>query len=113
VRVLITTLKKIFFWNYARNTWQWDLLCVVCLIFIFLTPKDWFKNGERPAAIEHQNAVITKVVLAPEVVANEQDKSNIEQQVRAITGRVDARILGVRKLVGADGRTLGFEVDIQ
>jgi len=113
VRVLLTTLKKIFFWNYPRNTWQWDLLCVVILIFIFLTPKSCFDNGERPRAIPHQSPVITKVVLTPEVVANEGDKSHIEQQVRTLTGRADAKVMAVRKLVSNDGRLLGFEVDIQ
>lgn len=86
---------------------------MVILIFIFLTPKSWFDNGERPRAMPHQSPVITKVVLAPEVVANEADKSNIEQQVRVITGRKDAKVMAVRKLVHQDGRILGFEVDIQ
>lgn len=54
-----------------------------------------------------------KVLLAPEVIASEQDTLKIEQQVKAITGRSDAKVLGVRRLVGDDGRTLGFEVDIQ
>jgi len=113
VRVLLTTLKKIFFWNYPRNTWQWDLLCVVILIFIFLTPKSWFDNGERPGAIVHQSPVITKVVLPPEVIANEEDKLKIEQQVRAFTGRSAFKVLSVRRLVRDDGTTIAFEVDIQ
>ena len=86
---------------------------MVCLIFIFLTPSRWFTNSERPTAIAHQNPVQMKVVLAPEVVASELDTSKIEQQVRAITGRSDAKVLGVRRLIGDDGQTLGFEVDIQ
>jgi len=53
------------------------------------------------------------VFLGPEVVVNESDTSQIEQQVRSRTGRSDARVLGVRKVVGDDGRTRGFEVDIQ
>lgn len=61
----------------------------------------------------HQSPVITRVYLGPEVVANEADKSDIEQQVRAVTGRADAKVMAVRKLVNADGQTLGFEVDIQ
>jgi len=113
VRVLLTTLKKIFFWNYARNTWQWDLLCVVCLVFIFLTPKGWFDNGELPQAIAHQNPVPMTIVLSPEVIASEADTSRIEQQVRVVTGRSDAKVLRVRKVVGDNGRTLGFQVDIQ
>ena len=86
---------------------------MVCLVFIFLTPPRWFDNGERPRLVEHQNPVPTKVVLGPEVVANESDTSKIEQQVRLITGRTDAKVLRVQKVVGENGRTLGFEVDIK
>jgi len=86
---------------------------VVILIFIFLTPKRWFDNGERPRAIAHQSPVITKVVLPPEVIANEEDKLKIEQQVRVLTGRSAFKVLSVRRLVRDDGTTIAFEVDIQ
>ena len=86
---------------------------MVILIFIFLTPKSWFDNGERPRAMTHQSPVITKVVLPPEVVANEADRLKIEQQVKAFTGRTAFKVLAVRRVVGDDGSTIGFEVDIQ
>jgi len=111
VRGLLTTLKKIFFWNYARNTWQWDVLCVVCLIFIFLTPKEWL--GERARNMEHQRPIATKVFLKPEVVVNEADRGQIEQQVRVLTGRSSVEILAVRKVLDTNGRTVSFEVDIR
>ena len=85
---------------------------MVCLIFIFLTPKSWFDNGERPSALAHQSPV-QRVLLGPEVVASETDTVKIEQQIRAMTGRGDTRILAVRKLVNGEGKTVGFEVDIQ
>src|SRR6187455_239641 len=84
VRGLFTTLKKIFFWNYARNTWQWDLLCVVILIFIFLTPKEWFTSGERAQSMVHPSPVALTLILRPEVVGNEGDKSKIEQHVKTL-----------------------------
>jgi len=113
VRGLLTTLKKIFFWNYARNTWQWDLLCVVILIFIFLTPKSWFSSGERAQGTVHQSRVVTTLVLSPEVVGNEEDKSQIEQRVKALTGRTNVEVLEVRRIPDAEGRTRSFEVDIR
>lgn len=36
------SVKSVINWNYERASWQWDLLCLICLIFIFLTPKWWF-----------------------------------------------------------------------
>jgi len=113
VRGLLTTLKKIFFWNYARNTWQWDILCVVILVFIFLTPKSWFSGGERPVGVEHQSPIAKTLVFEPEVIENEEDRVRVEQQVRARTGSPDAQVLTVRKMVGADGKTLSYEVDIR
>ena len=113
MRGLLTTLKKIFFWNYARNTWQWDVLCVVILIFIFLTPKSWLSGGERPKNKEHQSPVARTVVLSPQVVQNEADKGQIKEQVRRLTGQSNVEVLGVRRVVGPDGGTISFEVDIR
>ena len=113
VRGLFTTLKKIFFWNYARNTWQWDLLCVVILVFIFLTPKSCFSSGERASGTGHQSPVVATLVLSPEMIVNEQDKGQIEQRVRALTGRTKVEVLEVRKVLDPEGRTLSFEVDIR
>ena len=113
MRALTATLKKIFFWNYARNTWQWDLLCVVILIFIFLTPKSWFSASERAGNTLHQNPVVRTVVLSPEVIDNEADRGRIEQQVKSLTGRTKVEILDVRKRVDSDGKTRSFEVDIR
>jgi hypothetical protein len=112
VRGLFTTLKKIFFWNYARNTWQWDLLCVVILIFIFLTPKDWFSSGERAQGMMHQSPIKT-VLLSPEVVGDERDKAQIAERVKALTGRTEVEVVDVRKVLDANGRTRSFEIDIR
>jgi len=110
---LLTTLKKIFFWNYARNTWQWDVLCVVILIFIFLTPKSWFSGGERSQAKEHQSPIVKTVLLSPEVVGNEQDKARIQRHVQLMMGRDQVEIVEIRKVVASDGRIVSFEVDIR
>ena len=113
MRGLFTTLKKIFFWNYARNTWQWDLLCVVILIFIFLTPKSWFSIGERAESKVHQNPVVRTLLIDPELIGNERDKGQIEQLVRARTGRSNFEVLAVRRILDPEGRTRSFEVDIR
>ena len=35
---MIRLLSKIFFWTYPRGCWQYDLICLAILAFIFLTP---------------------------------------------------------------------------
>jgi hypothetical protein len=110
---LLSLLRKLFFWNYARNTWQWDVLCVVILIFIFLTPKSWFENGERRGLPAHQNSIVSTVLVGPELIENAEDKGHIEQVVRSFTGRREVQVLNVRRVVANDGQIRGYEVDIR
>ena len=106
-------LKKIFFWNYARNTWQWDALCVVILIFIFLTPKSWFENGERGRVSAHQSTAVKKVFVGAELIDNAEDRPKVESVIRTFTGRPEVQVVNVRSVVDKDGKTLGYEVDIR
>ena len=109
----MNVLRKLFFWNYARNTWQWDVLCVVILIFIFLTPKSWFEKSERRVSFAHQSPTASTVLISPELIENAQDKGQVEQVVRTFTGRNDVQVLNVRKVVDKDGKARGYEVDIR
>lgn len=86
---------------------------MVILIFIFLTPKSWFLSGERAQSMVHQSPVAATVVLNPEVVVNEEDKGQIAERVKALTGRSAVEVLAVRRVRDREGRTLSFEVDIR
>jgi hypothetical protein len=110
---LLDVLRKMFFWNYARNTWQWDVLCVVILIFIFLTPKSWFENGERQRLNAHQNPAVSIVYISPELIGNADDTAQVTRVIRGFTGRNDVQVLKVRPVLGEDGKTRGYEVDIR
>ena len=110
---MLAVLRKLFFWNYARNTWQWDVLCVVILIFIFLTPKSWFESGERRALSAHQSPVATTVVVGAELIENAGDSGQVELVIRRLTNRPQAQVLNVRSVTGSDGKTRAYEVDIR
>ncbi len=109
---MLNLLRKLFFWNYGRNTWQWDALCVIILIFIFLTPKSWFENSERRAAFAHPNPTISTVWVGSEVVENAEDKVRLEGRLRQLTGRKQLRVINVRKMTNEQGAVQGYEVDI-
>ena len=86
---------------------------MLILIFIFLTPKWWWDSSERPRNIGHQSAVGRTLVLGPEVVLNEADRSQIKERVKALTGRSEVEVVDVRKVTDSGGRTVSFEVDIR
>ena len=107
------TIKRIFLWTYERNTWQWDTLCALILVFIFLTPKSWFEGSERGAGLKHQSPVAATVFVSPEVVENQKDRQRLRDHLRAISGRSNAEVGPIRKVVDGEGKTVGYQVDIQ
>ena len=110
---ILQTIKKAFLWSYERNTWQWDVLCVLILSFIFLTPKAWFTNGERKGRGGHPKDAVSTVIMNREVVENQKDNGALEERVRTLTGRPDAQVVGKRPRVDSAGQTVDYEVDIK
>lgn len=55
-------MKRIIFWDYERGTWQYDLMCLLIVAFIFLSPKGWSNNGISSATDPPGKAVQAPVV---------------------------------------------------
>ena len=102
---LSNTAKKIVFWNYQRTSWQWDVLCVLILVFIFLTPKSWFQNSEfRPQRT---------VIISAELVGAQEDRGIIERRARELAGRPDGQVKTITPIRDSAGKLIGYEVDIR
>ncbi len=114
---MFSALKKIVFWNYRRTAWQYDVLCLLILAFVFLTPKTWFDGGELRNKAEHQNSVSPAVVLpvseGGDALSGESDMSEIERRARAVSNRPDAQVEAVRARRDASGQIVAYEVDIR
>ena len=59
MKIILITLKKTLFWSYERGTWQYDLLCVLILAFIFFTPNELFHKDGTAASHSGQAAGIS------------------------------------------------------
>ena len=40
-------LKRFILWDYPRGGWQYDVMVGIILAFIFLTPREWFRDQAR------------------------------------------------------------------
>jgi len=103
------TVKKATFWTYPRTSWQWDVLCVLILVFIFLTPKSWFENS----AYQRTHMTQATVVVDTDVVGTQLDKSEIEGRARQKAGRPGGQVRVLRELYDTSGKLIGYEVDIR
>ena len=49
-------MRSTVFWSHRRGSWQYDIICVLILAFIFLTPRTFFGDQPRtPVAREVQS----------------------------------------------------------
>ena len=103
------TAKKIAFWTYPRTSWQWDVLCVLILVFIFLTPKSWFENS----AYQRTHMGQATIVVNTDVVGAQLDKTEIVRRAREKVGRPGAQTTVVRELHDESGKLIAYEVDIR
>jgi hypothetical protein len=44
-------LKRFLLWDYARTSWQYDLIVALILAFIFLAPRDLFRDQPKAASV--------------------------------------------------------------
>src|SRR5579864_2704919 len=47
----LSGVKRFLFWDYPRAGWQYDVMVGLILAFIFLTPRDWFRDQPRASSI--------------------------------------------------------------
>jgi hypothetical protein len=98
------TLKNIILWRYERASWQWDLLCFLIILFIFLTPKSWFDKRE-PLATQTSRLIVKAKDFSP-------DRKEMEKRVREETDNPNAEIIKLNERADASGEIF-YEIEIR
>ena len=96
MKIILTTLKKILFWSYERGSWQYDIMCVLILAFIFLSPNRIFQSRVSAAPVIVRGTEIGPV-----------DPSNLEQAIRDYLDRQGhaVKISRIEKAEDSSGET--------
>jgi hypothetical protein len=114
MKLFFRTIKSILLWPYGRTTWQYDVLCVLILAFVFLTPKSWFEYSELGSSQQHQSRFASmQLLVGADAVSSGMDRGEIERRVRNMTGRPEIEVTDVRERRDASGHIVAFEVDIR
>jgi hypothetical protein len=100
----MNSLKRITLWDYARGTWQYDVLCLLIIAFIFLSPKAWFDKREK-LATQTSRVIVKSEDFSP-------DKSDLEKRVRELSGNPNAEIVQIRERKNENGEMF-YEIDIR
>ena len=53
LKAVSSGLRRLILWDYQRGVWQYDVICGVIVVFIFFSPREWFRDQPRiPNAAE-------------------------------------------------------------
>jgi hypothetical protein len=47
----MNSFKRFILWDYRRGSVQYDLMVGLILAFVFLTPRDWFKDQPKASSV--------------------------------------------------------------
>ena len=109
-------LKRFILWDYARASWQYDVMVGVILVFIFLTPRSWFRDQPRmPQASQvtllaggHGNDVLW---IDPELLAGVPEDQRVAKLAELLRSRPEILSLIFRSDSVLPGTLLGSSVD--
>jgi len=67
--------KRLLFWDFARASWQYDIVVALILLFIFVTPRDWFHDAPRSSSIVFLSSGHggNRIFIATELLVNEPE----------------------------------------
>lgn len=40
-------LRRLILWDYQRGVWQYDVICAAIVVFVFFSPREWFRDQPR------------------------------------------------------------------
>jgi hypothetical protein len=103
VKIVFSTLKKVLFWSYERGSWQYDIMCVLILAFIFFGPNRLFHSHRSATA---DSAAIKPIVIAASELGQIGPAPVEEALIDFVEKKYpDIEISRVEKVVSATGET--------
>lgn len=73
--------KRLIFWDFARASWQYDVVVALILLFIFATPREWFHDQPKAASVVLLSSLhgSNRVFIATELLAGFPDQRRPRQ----------------------------------
>ena len=119
-------LSKTFFWSYERTTWQYDVAVILILVFVLLTPRNWFRDqpeASGPAAAgqvqlvsedgNRQTYRVDARVLTPPKFALQSDLHTALQQALPQLRNGNFSISRIEPLRDEQGMVVAYQVEVR
>jgi hypothetical protein len=112
-----------FFWTYERGTWQYDVMVILILAFIFLTPRNWFHDKPLAAVSTTSDVVLLLDQKAQQIYqlraalleskAGSTADANLEESARRVLQSFTGKPLEITRIepeVDSSGQVVSYAV---
>jgi hypothetical protein len=107
-----SAIKRFLFWDYPRAGWQYDVMVGLILAFIFLTPREWFRDQPRANSIvmlpsEHGETVFW---MDAEQLSNTAESARVAQATALLQTRTGKKyhVARLEPIVDSEQEIKGF-----
>lgn len=105
-------LKRFVFWDYARATLQYDIMVAAILAFIFLTPRDWFRDQPKASSVVMLPAGdgANAYWIEPDLLSDFPETQRTEQAASLLASRMHKHlnVLRLEPIFGSEEEIKGF-----
>ncbi len=103
-------------WDFQRGSWQYDVMVVLILGFIFLTPRDFFRDRPRPASIVMiEGHAGSDVWLAPQLLAGVPEPERHARAAALVQSKFGkgVAVIRVQPILDTESEVAGYMVQVQ
>jgi hypothetical protein len=108
-----TGVKRFILWDYKRGSWQYDVMVGLILAFIFLTPRDFFRDQPKPKSVtmlpgEHGTSVFW---IEADLLNGRNEAERLEQAasiVRRQTSGKNRALVRLETIYDAENEVRGY-----
>lgn len=133
MRKLLRGIGRTLFWAYERGSWPYDVMVVIIVLFVLITPRRWFhdrpqNNLTRTAGIifvAQDPATRTEIyrldreLLGSAPLAGKSDAEFEEKTHQLLSSSVESlkgqsfQVRNIQPVRGSDGSLLYYEVEVK
>lgn len=104
--------KRFLLWDYPRASWQYDVMVALILAFVFLTPREIFRDQPRPSSVvrlpsEDGSSVFLVERELLDAVPESDRGQKIADVLRSRFGKRET-VVHVEPIVGSEHEVIGY-----
>jgi hypothetical protein len=107
-------LRRFIFWDFARASWQYDVMVGLILAFVFLTPRAVFKDNPRATSVVMLPGSGNFLIVEPRLLSGLSDDELRKKATEIVSAshKTNKPVTHVEPVYDDDEQIIGYSASI-